>query len=349
MSMAEDNLRRVIAENTTKITKFASEYQSNESAVQRTLVEPILEALGWNVKSLEDVRTELVTEDKQRLDYMLRKKGKDLLVVEAKAQRVTLENHLNQLAVYCTNLGVSFGVITNGKTWILFKAFEEGVRGRDRIVFTLDTTKEDANISKLLRISKERIEELGLLKEQMLTFQEIWDQIISNPDVIVGALRPRVAQLLENQEGNLEFQEEDLTMFLRERVEEVFRTSSPQTRKPPRKTPEPRTGEKGTMWIDETSYPIRKYNEIIVNTAEWLIKSGHLSHVNVPIQLGPTRYLVNATRANPKGKSMVSPKKLSNGLYLETNASGYDCERWARKLMNAVGLDESLLRVVRSE
>lgn len=81
----EENLRWVIAENRTKISEFGSDYQSNESEVRRTLMEPVLEALGWNVTSSEDVRSELVTEGKQRLDYMLRKKGKDLLIVETKA------------------------------------------------------------------------------------------------------------------------------------------------------------------------------------------------------------------------------------------------------------------------
>lgn len=154
MKMAEENLRSAIAQSLSKITKFGSEYKSNESEVGRTLVEPVLEALGWNVSSLEDVRSEVRTEDGHFLDYMLRKKGKELLVLEAKSQSANLEKHLNQLAIYCSQMGISFGVITDGATWILFKAFEEGVKGKDRIVFSVDITKDDTNVRKLLRLSR---------------------------------------------------------------------------------------------------------------------------------------------------------------------------------------------------
>lgn len=345
--MSEDVLRRVLAENRTKIAHFAREYQSNENEVRRTLVEPVLEVLGWNIRSLEDVRSELRTEDNQILDYMLRKKGRDLLVVEVKAQREKLENHLNQLALYCSSLGVLFGVITDGATWILFKTFEEGVKARERIVFSVDTREDDTSFSKLLRLSKNRIDELGLLKEQMLTFQEVWDQALENPEFLVDAIQPHFRDMLKEKGDTVEFRDDDLRMFLIEQVVDLTGTASVL---PPagaaEKTP-PRKGPKGTMWIGEKSYPIKTYNEIIVNTAEWLIEAGHLTHELAPINLGRKRYLINTSRKTPEGKPMISPKKLSNGLFVEANASSFDCERWARKLLGVCGLNESLLRVER--
>ena len=113
--------------------------------------------------------------------------------------------------MYCSNLGVSFGVITDGAVWILFKAFEEGVKGRDRILFRVDTMSDEVRTAKLLRISKERIDELGLLKEQMIAFQEVWDQIGDNPEFIVGALQPRVSEISENKEGKIGFRDDDLS------------------------------------------------------------------------------------------------------------------------------------------
>lgn len=347
--VSEENLRRVVAENVSKISRFSADYKSNENEVRRTLVEPVLEALDWNVRSLEDVRSELKTEDGQRLDYMLRKRGKDVLVVEVKAQKEKLENYLNQLVVYCSNLGVSFGIITNGATWILFKAFEEGVKGRDRIVFSLDTLTDSTSAGKLLRISKERIDELGLLKEQMLTFQEVWDQAIQNPEFIANALQPRVSELLMEKKDAVGFRDEDLRMFLAERVSELIGNVGLFPSKQPKQKTESRAGSKGTMWIGDVSYPFRTFKEIIVNTAEWLIRNGHFDRTKMPIQLGPTRYLVNTTDDNPEGNRMISPKRLSNGFFLETNASSFDCERWARKLLGIFGLDEGRLRVVRRD
>lgn len=347
--MSEDALRRVLAENTTKIARFAHEYQSNENEVRRTLVEPVLEALGWNIRSLEDVRSELKTEDRQSLDYMLRKRGKDLLIVEVKAQREKLENHLNQLVIYCSSLGVLFGVITDGANWILFKTFEEGVKARERIVFSVDTRSDETSVSKLLRLSKDRIDELGLLKEQMLTFQEVWDQALENPKFLVDAIQPHFRDMLRERKDTVEFRDEDLRMFLTEQVMALTAATSPLApAHTPNKTPS-RTGPKGTMWIGGERYPIETYKEIIVNTAEWLIRGGHLDHSKAPINLGRKRYLVNTLRRTPEGKPMISPKRLSNGLFVETNASSYDCERWARKLLGVCGLEESLLRVERAD
>jgi len=56
----------------------------------------------------------------------------------------------------------------------------------------------------------------------------------------------------------VKFREEALTMFLKERVQETMGTGDFQTRKPLPKSLEPRTGIKGIMWKNETSYPIRR-------------------------------------------------------------------------------------------
>ena len=347
--MSEEALRRVLAENTSKISQYSDEYKANENEVRRTLVEPVLEALGWNIRSLEDVRSEFRTEDGQILDYMLRKKGSDILVVEVKAQREKLENHLSQLAIYCTNLGISFGVITDGAMWILFKTFEEGVKGKDRIVFSVDTRTDYTSAGKLMRISKERIDELGFLKEQMLTFQEVWDQVVESPDFLVSVLQPQFSELLMEKKDAVKFREEDLRMFLQERVAYILGITDVTPITPPKIKSEGRSGPKGTMWIGDVSFPIKAYRDIIVNTAEWLIRGGYLDKSMVPMQLGRKRYLINSSRIHPEGNSMFGPKRLSNGMYVETHASRYDCERWARKLLSACGLKEDLLRVERSD
>lgn len=347
--MSEDVLRRVLVENAKKISEHSTEYKANENEVRRTLVEPVLDALGWNTRSLEDVRSEFLAEDGQILDYMLRKKGRDILVVEVKAQREKLENHLNQLAVYCTTLGVSFGVITDGSIWILFKTFEEGVKGKDRIVFSVDTRTDTTSVGKLMRISKERIDELGLLKEQMLTFQEVWDQVIESPDFLVNALQPRFSELLMEKKDAVSFQDTDLRMFLQERVIDILGITDMATSASSEVRSEKRTGSKGTMWLGDESYPIKAYRDIIVNTSEWLIRNGHLDRSLVPIELGSKRYLINTSKTHPEGNDMFGPKRLSNGMYVETNASSYDCERWARKLLSVCGLKEELLTIRRKD
>jgi predicted type IV restriction endonuclease len=77
-------------------------------------------------------------EDGKVPDYTLIKEGKTTLIVEAKNLSADLKNKkiINQLAFYCFNSGIDFGVLSNGVKWLLFKTFENNPK--DRIVWQVD-------------------------------------------------------------------------------------------------------------------------------------------------------------------------------------------------------------------
>lgn len=101
-----------------------------------------------------------------------------------------------------------------------------------------------------------------------------------------------------------------------------------------------------SMKIDRQSFGFRYFCEILVITAEWLVAKRCLSKDNCPIVGGRTRNLVNTEPKHRDSKSFTAPRKLSNGLYIETHGSATTCKRNACKLLQKCGFAESLLEVI---
>ncbi|NJE02953.1 type I restriction enzyme HsdR N-terminal domain-containing protein [Thermococcus sp. MV11] len=173
-----EGLRKAASRVKLKIKSHRGLYVKNEEAVKQHLIGEIFQALGWDWNNPEEVRPEERTED-GRADYALILDGEVFAYVEAKNLGVNVlkrDEPLRQLARYCFNSGVRYGVLTNGAVWIAVKAFEEGSRLRDRVLFTADLENEplEKAVLKLSLLSKDRIRDLerlaSLLRALELSF-----------------------------------------------------------------------------------------------------------------------------------------------------------------------------------
>ncbi|MBA7486613.1 hypothetical protein ES707_22174 [subsurface metagenome] len=99
------------------------------------------------------------------------------------------------------------------------------------------------------------------------------------------------------------------------------------------------------MIIRSDTYEIRHSYDILVNTAEWLIKKVKLRKENCPIVSGHKRNLVNFQPKHRYGDSFRAQKKLSNGLYIETHYSTASCINNARKLLERCGYSKNILEL----
>lgn len=99
------------------------------------------------------------------------------------------------------------------------------------------------------------------------------------------------------------------------------------------------------MIIGSDTYEIRHSYDILVNTAEWLIKKVKLRKENCPIVSGHKRNLVNIQPKHRYEDNFRASKRLSNGLYIETHYSTTSCITNARKLLERCGYSKNILEL----
>ena len=165
--MQEDNLLEPLVSTirTTRnvIEQHRAHVSKNEIRTRNILIDPVLRALGWDVSVLEDVEVEYGA-GKQRVDYALLGEGrKPLVLIEAKKLDEELNSKRTQMLTYCTEIGVRYGVLTDGNCWDLYDLWQEASMDERRILQVIIGSRQPAIAAQMLLILwKEFIREGGL-------------------------------------------------------------------------------------------------------------------------------------------------------------------------------------------
>ncbi len=101
----------------------------------------------------------------------------------------------------------------------------------------------------------------------------------------------------------------------------------------------------GKMKIGKDVFEIRLSYEILITTANWLIKQGKLKLTDCPVGIGYKRNLINKEPKHKYGGDFRAPKKLSNGLWIDTHYSTAGCINTARRLLEKFGYSGNTLEV----
>lgn len=97
---------------------------------------------------------------------------------------------------------------------------------------------------------------------------------------------------------------------------------------------------KGEVFEVQNSY------EILVNTANWLIKNGKLKPSDCPVGIvRGKRYLINKEPKHKYGDDFRAPKRLSNGLWIETHYNTASCINYAKRLLERFGVPSDILAI----
>jgi hypothetical protein len=346
-----NSLSEALAPIIEKIKKFRSLYEQNEMAVRDQIVNPILRSLGWNPENPEEVQPNVSTEEGVP-DYSLIKNGKKILFVEAKKMNVDIEQTevIRQLAKYSFSEGTKYGVLTNGAVWILIRSFEEGTTLTERIVWKADLENEElpAVIRKITTISKANIEHIEILVKKVQILDEIWQSLLEEPEEMIKGLMPVVKSIITQGYPGYQFEDTEIEDLLKERVREII--SGPSGEEAPSETPiEPiswRGESPRKMKLKGDVFELRNSYEILVNTANWLIKNGKLKPSDCPVGIGRgKRYLVNKEPKHKYDEDFRAPKKLSNGLWIETHYSTASCINYAKRLLERFGVPSDILAI----
>ncbi|MFL5243583.1 MAG: hypothetical protein ACJ8FY_15870 [Gemmataceae bacterium] len=161
MTEHQNDLVTAIIETTEKIRKF-KDRNLGEQNTKASLVEPILEALGWDIRDPDEVHREFKPTSKDcPVDYALKLMRKPRLFVEAKGLGESLSDRkwIVQILSYATVAGVEWCVLTDGNEYRFYNAAalvdaEEKLFCQVRLI---DATEQDVakTLSLISRINME--------------------------------------------------------------------------------------------------------------------------------------------------------------------------------------------------
>jgi len=121
-----------------KLNKHGGLFSNNEIAVRYAIVNPFLKMLGLDVENPEEVVPEYSDpKAKGKADYALfiKEVSKNpIAFVEVKKLNGINSDAIREKLKYSFDLGVNYTIITDGNSWILYKAIEPGIPSSERII-----------------------------------------------------------------------------------------------------------------------------------------------------------------------------------------------------------------------
>jgi len=218
-------IENILKETLEQVTEFRSNYLSNEQAVRTQLIEPILNALGWKTHNPNFVRPNAPGEDGKIPDYTLLKDKKETLIVEAKNLSIDLQTKsiIDQLAAYCYNRGILFGVLTNGVKWLLFKTFEKNPKERIVWEVNLQTDNLEYVSRNLFSFAYENIDFLDNLLNTSKTLEKNWTELYISTDSVLKIISQKLLDKIKSTEPTFNIDSNDLKTFTKGKIVGMFK------------------------------------------------------------------------------------------------------------------------------
>lgn len=98
-----------------------------ETPTRTVFIEPLLEALGWDIRDLDEVEPEYSTIDGKPVDYALKINRKPVIYLEAKPLDDDLEDvkSVTQTVNYANADGIDWCILTNGRQYRVYRSSEK--------------------------------------------------------------------------------------------------------------------------------------------------------------------------------------------------------------------------------
>jgi hypothetical protein len=170
----------------------------------------------------------------------------------------------------------------------------------------------------------------------MNALEDKWKDLLENKELLAVTISELLQKELSKSMPNIKFELDEIKDFASEKIEGL------QHKERTEWTEEPVKPLVKGIKIGADSIPCDYSYDILLQTAEWIIKHGRLKPNEVPIDLGHKRFLINREKTHKSGENFRAPKKLSNGLWIESSMSTQSCIRRARKLLERFGFKEKL-------
>ncbi|MDE0608772.1 MAG: type I restriction endonuclease [Anaerolineaceae bacterium] len=116
-----DQLLRAIENVRSEIANHFEDYRQNEEQTKQSLINPILNALGWDTFDRTRVQQQYRA-GRGKVDMALVHEDKPVVLIEAKSLDETLgEDAIDQIIRYFTRTTAKTAVLTNGSEWRVYR------------------------------------------------------------------------------------------------------------------------------------------------------------------------------------------------------------------------------------
>jgi len=326
--------------------------QMDESNTKRKIIEPLLEILGWNVvsASVELEYSVQIGVGTKKADYALLLQDRPVVFVEAKGADTALkDNHETQLRSYMRQIGVDWGLLTNGREFRVFRRETDTQTPNELLLAAFDLDDAAANTLVLKALTKATIqagEDEAIANHIEATLDAI-DVLQAQKATLAADITDRitdttgeaVAQPVEDATKSFI---DDLIETLESRSHQP--TPNPQPPQPPKPEPEgkyqivfSRDGEHVATVAADTQA------DIMGEGARYLIEEeGLLDAISLPYIPGTgrgNRALMNDAPVHANGSEMRQAVEAVDGVWVFTSLSAEDKRRYFPELAEAVGLE----------
>lgn len=280
--MLVDDLFGVIELLKERIATHGASLRQNETRTRAALIDPLLQALGWDTADPVLVTPEYRV-DVGWADYALIGPGeKPSAVIEAKRLGTIVENHLEQAVGYCIQQGIAYAGVTDGSHWQLYRTFEP-VPLAEKLVLDVSITNTPAH-------------------EAALKLLPLWRPNLASGQPVAANAPVLVAQTsvhLDAPEREQVFPANTGNWISLARVEA-------------------RSGERpnAVRFPDGETTTVQYWWQVLEKVTEWLLRRKHLIVEDCPI---PGLGFINSTPVGPKGGRFKQHKQVGENLYLNVS------------------------------
>ena len=336
--MLLDDLVGVIETLRGRITTHGATLRENETRTCMALIDPLLQALGWDTTDPSLVTPEYRV-DVGWADYALRSVGnKPAAVIEAKRLESIVENHLDQAVGYCIQQGIAYAGVTDGSHWQLYRTFEP-VPLVEKLVLDVSIASAPAHEAalKLLLLWRPNV---------------VSGQSVEANSPVLGTQAQVVATKVTTQPTTLSTQS---VLVVEEFTGPALISDAANWK--PLSTVTYNLGDNkpiGIRFGGSSSKQIKNLVDTWFEVCEWLCSIGKLSDKDCPVPSPGSkgvRVLVNTTAQhppsikNPSGRNFAQAKQTSTGIFVETNYSPQSSIANAKFLLDKIGIPAEAVEI----
>ena len=310
-----DDLAGVIETLQGRIRNYGDTLRRNEIRTRVALIDPLLQALGWDVAD-PGLATPEYEISGQWVDYaLLGPEGKPVATVEAKKLGEPLASHRMQMLNYSNAAGIAYAGLTDGNQWELYEVFKQVTLEERRLLDLrlLDTPAHECALKLLL-----------LWRPNLSTGRPIEANSPIAGAKVVDVAPPAGGGPQRPADGHFPPPVDTGWIYLSDFQHEPG-MSAPSAIK---------------FATGAETISCQYWWQMVSAVAEWLIKTEKLTAGDCPVVVsGGKRHIIHTAPVDYDGKQFANPHQLSHSLYIERHGTGRAMVRKVKSLLHHCGVD----------